>query len=29
MNPFEHIVREELELREIVGVPAARTTIGV
>jgi len=25
MNPFEHIVREELELREIVGVPAARS----
>lgn len=25
MNAFEHVVREELELREIVGVPTARS----
>ena len=27
MNAFDHIVREELELREIVGVPAARSVL--
>jgi len=27
MNAFDHVVREELELREIVGVPAARSVL--